>query len=677
MKLYKSLFCIILFLASISINNYAVPAYPHLITKTQPNGEEITLRMKGNENLHWMESEDGYSLLYRQDKYIVFATKDEKGNMIPSNVIAQKKANRSIEVQNLLKRTPKNIQFSQQQKETLLQINELTLRSSNNSSQAMVGKVNVICALMEFPDKPFSHTVEEFEQLMNQMGYSNGAQRGSVRDYFLESSYGQLDVSITVVGICKAKNDHTYYGQSDVRYAVELAKEAADFAFSVVNPSNYDKDGDGYIDAFHMIFAGYGEETGGGEDCIWSHQATFYPASVYGNKRMNTYSCSPELRGNPGDNPQKGMTYIGVICHELGHILGAPDYYDTDYEGSGGYFPGTGSWDLMADGSWNNSGATPAHFNMFQKIHFGWVKATELNVSQRIAEMPNSTENPVAYLIKSTNSSEYYILENRQQLGFDTAVPGSGLLIYHINYQPEKFDQNRVNAGHPQGVYTVAANSKYKVPTENPDSYGVINAAGSLFGINSWMSNREFSDDTTPSANLFSGEKLGKSLTDIRQNTRLMSFNFNVETTNLNLTATIERDRVTLRWDAPETDKTIKGYNIYKNNAFILFSTQNSFRETVRAEGEYIYGVSVLFDDYESEIEKVIVNMNWTNIESIDLIDEDIPVELLFYTLFGQLIRKETGYIQQIQQQINLPAGIYILQIRQGQAVSTSKFTVR
>ena len=677
MKAYKTLFCVILFLVSISINSYAVPAYPNLITKTQPNGETISLRMKGNEELKWMESEDGYSLLYGQDKYIVFAIQDEKGNMIPSNVIAQNKANRSIEVQNLLKKTPKNIQFSRQQKETLFQINQLTLRSSTrlSSSTSAVGKVNVICTLVEFPDKPFSHTVEEFDQLMNQIGYVNGNQRGSVRDYFLENSYGQLDLAITVVGIYRAKRNHAYYGQTAYEYAVELAKEAADFAFKLVNPADFDNDGDGYIDAFHFLFAGYGEEAGGGEDCIWSHRTVFSPAFLYGNKRMNGYSCSPELRGNTGND----MTHIGVICHELGHIFGAPDYYDTDAEDSGGYFDGTGSWDLMADGCWNNSGATPAHFNMFQKILFGWLEPIELSVSQRVEEMPNSVENPVAYVIKSTNPSEYYILENRQQLGFDASVPGSGLLIYHINYRQELFDQNRVNAGHPQGVYPVAANSSYKIPTGSPNSYGFINTAGCLFGINSLFSKREFSDDTTPSAILFSGERLGKSVTDIRQSSRLFSFNFNVETTNLNLRATTERDRVTLRWDIPETDKTIKGYNIYRNNQFILFTTQNSFRETLRAKGEYTYGVSVLFDDYESEIEKLIVNIDWTGIESIHahLIDENNPAELLFYTLSGQLALREIVYTQESLYSVNLPAGIYILQIKQDQAVSTSKFMVK
>ena len=89
-------------------------------------------------------------------------------------------------------------------------------------------------------------------------------------------------------------------------------------------------------------------------------------------KTISKYSCSAELRGTSGTN----ITRIGVICHEFGHVLGAPDYYDTDYSTSGQY-DGTGSWDIMAAGSWNNDGATPAHHNAYTKISvYGWATAS-------------------------------------------------------------------------------------------------------------------------------------------------------------------------------------------------------------------------------------------------------------------------------------------------------------
>ena len=65
------------------------------------------------------------------------------------------------------------------------------------------------------------------------------------------------------------------------------------------------------------------------------------------------YSCAPELRGNRGS----GLSRIGVHCHEIGHSFGAMDFYDTDYEVNGEY-AGTGQWDLMASGNWNNEGVS-------------------------------------------------------------------------------------------------------------------------------------------------------------------------------------------------------------------------------------------------------------------------------------------------------------------------------
>ena len=91
---------------------------------------------------------------------------------------------------------------------------------------------------------------------------------------------------------------------------------------------------------------------------------------------MQKYSCSAELRGNSGSY----LTRIGVICHEFGHVLGAPDYYDVDYT-TGGSFEGMGDWCIMAGGSWNNNGATPAHHNGFTKVAlYDWATATTLIV---------------------------------------------------------------------------------------------------------------------------------------------------------------------------------------------------------------------------------------------------------------------------------------------------------
>ncbi|MDR0866109.1 MAG: M6 family metalloprotease domain-containing protein [Candidatus Symbiothrix sp.] len=687
MKLNKFflLFLLVLFLSG---KASAVPAYPYPIKITQPNGEEITVKMKGDEWMKGMESEDGYSLLYDEDNYIVYATQNEKGDLTPSKIIARDVELRSDEAKILLKNTPKNLQYSKEQREILLQMRNITEKATlrSRSPQSTIETAKAICALIGFPDKPFQYTQEDFDKLMNQVGYRKGIQKGSVKDFYLENSYGQLELIVTVTGPYTAKYNHAFYGENDKNeqdmYPDSLAREAADFAFNepTINPADFDNDGDGYIDTFHFLYAGYGEEAGAPANCIWAHKYGFWPALTYGRKKLDTYSCSPELRGSTGTN----ITYIGPICHELCHVFGAPDYYDTDGEGNGGDFTGTGNWDLMATGSWNNDGATPAHINMFQKMGFGWVNPVELTLPQTIKEMPNSAENPVAYVIKSTNPNEYYVLENRQKTGFDAGVPGAGLLIYHVNYKASDFWQNTVNNKHPQGVYVVAANSTNEIPTGTPASYGLINNAGCAFPGTGIPAKADFTDQSVPSAFLWSGDKLGKTVTNITKTGKFVSFDFMSPVLNLNLKAQLVEDKITLTWEKPASEKQITGYKVYFNDQLVLRTTGTAYRRTVTAEGTYIFGVSVLFENgEESAVQEVEIIVNWTAINPIqsnpalvypnsikqgetinlDMGDNISNAGLSVYTLSGQLVLQKQVNTQYSQHIIDLPKGIYILKI--------------
>lgn len=393
----------------------AVPAYPGLVKLLQPDGEEVTVYMRGDEKVHWMESPDGYSLLYDKDKRIVFAATGETGNMIPSSIVYRDALLRSS-IDTQLADIPKRLRYSASQVSMLKEIWNVTKSSMERAApKAATGTVHAICPLVQFPDRLFSKTKEEFDQLMNQAGYAADGARGSVRDFYYENSYGQMNLTVTVAGPYTATRDLSYYGANEsgnhmnVYHMIELAKEVAAYTFNLpgIDPAGYDNDNDGYIDAFHFIFAGYGEEAGGNPNAVWSHELSgFTPSFTVGNKELDRYSCSPELRGSTGNN----IARIGVICHEMGHIFGLPDFYDADAGESGGNYTGTGTWDLMARGSWNgagNDGSSPAHINMYAKIQLGWVAPEVLDSPRDITGMPNSAKNPVAYVINTPVSGEY------------------------------------------------------------------------------------------------------------------------------------------------------------------------------------------------------------------------------------------------------------------------------
>ena len=684
------------FLVFLPQSIFSVPAYPHFITVKQPNGEEITLKMRGDERMKWMESEDGYSLMYDSDKNIVFAALDENEDMVPSAIRASDYAKRSPEVKAKLKNIPKGLQYSKNQKQIFRQVwkmRENSLFRSLKSSQATT-KAKAICALIGFPDKPITKSLSEFELLMNQIGYSAGSARGSVRDFYLENSYGQLDLIVTVVGPYVAANDWAYYGENDATgndaHAVDLAREAANFAFNEANidPADYDNDGDGYIDAFHFLYAGYGEESGADSDCIWAHMWGFSRPLIFGDVRLDVYSCSPELRGSRGSS----ITSIGPICHELCHIFGAPDFYDADGPESGGDFLGTGDWDLMASGSWNGNGDSPAHINMYQKIDFGWVNPIELNSTQTITDMPNSALNPVAYTIQTPTPGEYYVLENRQQEGFDRNVPGTGLLIYHVSgITRQSLEWNEINTGHPQKVYPVYASSSLELPTGSPNSYGAINSSRCTFNTN----RNSFSSSTIPSMFTWERVVVSKPITQIKEINGLISFQF--MSISINLTASIEGNQITLNWTAPDSNREIKGYNIYRNDQFIGFINQPIFKEIVRESGIHSYSVAIKYgDDSESDretvdVEVILTSMDW--VEKTPALIYPNPIEqgsilflnmgeyaekadLFFYNVSGQLVLHTQTSLSISQHTINLPRGMYILKLKKGSETEVFKLKI-
>ena len=225
--------------------------------------------------------------------------------------------------------------------------------------------------------------------------------------------------------------------------------------------------------------------------------------------KIDRYSCAPELRGNRGS----GISRIGPHCHEIGHALGAMDYYDTDYE-TGGNYSGTGKWDIMASGSWNNDGICPADFNPYVKVYdFGWTEAKSLK-QDTINTIGLSSEKDNIYRVNTGTDKDYFLLENRNQQGFHTAEPGKGLLFFHIGPRLEsRASTNTINSTYPQQCYVVCASSSYKKPSSMVESYGDINSAGCPYPGTSQKT--DFSAMSTPAALTISGQNTSINITGI------------------------------------------------------------------------------------------------------------------------------------------------------------------
>ena len=284
----------------------------------------------------------------------------------------------------------------------------------------------------------------------NQQGFSLNNHVGSVRDYFLEQSYGLLNIDFDVVGPLTVSETRTYYGTApnnrlDDR-APEMVIEALKLADSLVNYADYDWDGDKWVDQVYVIYAG--ETKSQTQGYIWPHEWSLYTAKYFGcgsgyqtmdGVSIDTYAVSNELAGT---NLLQG---IGTACHEFSHCLGYPDFYDTGYTGgtAGQY------WDVLDGGCYNGPrgiGEIPSPYTAYERWSAGWIDLIPLTKACKVKDMPAINEEGVAYVIKNTgNSNEYYILENRQKVSFGTGNGGHGLMVWHIDYSKTAWQDNCVN----------------------------------------------------------------------------------------------------------------------------------------------------------------------------------------------------------------------------------------
>ena len=514
-------FCLLAFVFRSSYT-FAVPAYPYRTTVRTANGKAAIIYMRGDEHQKYAITEDGYTLMNDTDGWW-YANMVNDGGIMKSDYRLMAIEDETEELRRFKADCPKEIKPSKIIQNEQERVQEVYRASSN---EPITGERHALVIMMQYKDLAFKKSKEDFGALFNTTEYKEDEATGSVRDYYRFASQGQLDYISDVYGPYTSKHSMRFYGGnasiggSDSN-PLELCIEAIKSLPDDVDFSLYDNDGDGVVDNVHIIYAGYGEEAGASADAIWAHE---FPHRITLRNEVgysfSGYSCSPELRGNRGSN----ITNIGVICHELGHSLGAMDYYDTNY-GTGGEYDVTGQWDIMASGSWNDNGRTPSNFNPYvRSTVFGWNPQTELGPNEHITLPRMEVGNPelsIIYRVETGKSGDYFLLENRQKYGFDAALPGAGLMIYHVHPNIDRYNStNTINATSPQGLYPVCAT--YSEPSKK--KYGNINSAECPFpGSNNI---RAFSPTTSPAAIAWNGSPAKVSISYITMKTSDGSISF-------------------------------------------------------------------------------------------------------------------------------------------------------
>ena len=414
---------------AVAMGAMAIPAKPGPIVVTEADGTERTVYMYGDEDFHYMTDESG-QWVEMQD-----------GRLVPVAALTAEEMTEA-RAKAFARRVPRKVQEAMQ-----------TAIPLNLAPRGLV-------ILVEFSDVEFrsENTLGAFKAMFDSESYSYNGATGSARKYFEDQSFGQYTPVFDIVGPVKMPNNQRYYGEND-RYGndshpddmIITACQMADTAFDV-DFSIYDNNHDNVVDFVYVIYAGRGEADGGATYTIWPH--TSYIFDSYGRaiyldgKRLNTYACSNELMSSGFGLVRDG---IGAFCHEFSHVLGLPDHYATNNSPT----KQTGDWDLMCSGSYNNNSNTPPSYTAYERFFVGWSKPIILNEPVTIDSMQPLSTSGEMYIITETgesnlkgndpNPTQFYMLENRQRIGWDGYIPGDGILITKIDYDYRRWTMNNVN----------------------------------------------------------------------------------------------------------------------------------------------------------------------------------------------------------------------------------------
>lgn len=516
----KKLYLMLSMLFAFGAAANAIPAKKLQKVITLTNGTQVSVELRGDEYLSWWEGTDGtaYRATADENVFEAFDLEAQKPAAAARRArTEQGRVARLARVKNSLKGADDK------------------MRGLGGDHITYKGVKKGLVVLVDFKNKKFAdgHDLEYYKNVINGKDFSDEEEGyvGSVRDYFLAQSNGQFELDFDVVGPVTMSKNYGYYGndgayQKDEK-VYEMIKEACDGIQDKVNLKDYDWDGDGEADQVFFLYAGLGQASGGSAGTIWPHESElrYWPCGVlsYPTGKINTYACANELQPETQGSSRYISAGIGTICHEFSHCLGFADMYDTT--GGGGY--GMSVFDVMDQGSYNGNGFVPCNYTAFERIYAGWVEAIELIDPATVKDMKSVSDYGRPFIMYNyKNTNEYFLMENRQNTGWDKGLYGSnGLLIVHVNYVPSRWANNSVNSS-----------------AEKIQCCTVVNADGSRentqyslqgdlypYEVKGVTMNDEFTDESEPAAKLYTKNSdnsyaLGIPITNIKRSKGSISF---------------------------------------------------------------------------------------------------------------------------------------------------------
>lgn len=360
---------------------------------------------------------------------------------------------------------------------------------------------DIVILCVDFPDKvaqlPVSTIYNRFFSTTLNSGYT-------FTNYFNEISYNKYIPVGNVYGWYRLPQNSSYYLGADNGMGTypnnyqKLVEDALDiFRIDNIDMSIHDKDYNTILDYLFIVHSGGEAAATGLSTDFWAHVSQISPKIVNGYI-YRYYASSAEYIISPILNQVSG-----VDCHEHAHLLGIPDLYNATSSGVGQY-------SLMGNGNWSGNGLTPTHIDPRGKIRAGFINPLS-NVTGTVS-IPSIETNNITIKYTTDNLLEYYLIENRQNIGFDINLISNGILIWHIN----DFYYNNNNPCYH--VKLVQADGRTDIENNiNSGDFGDT-YPGSTY-------NRFLNEFTTPSTILCDGAYSVLDISNISNSSNTMTYN--------------------------------------------------------------------------------------------------------------------------------------------------------
>jgi immune inhibitor A len=274
------------------------------------------------------------------------------------------------------------------------------------------GTLPLLVLLAGFPDRPLARPPAAFTD-------GDAAPVPRLVAYWREVSAGRLNVVPHVVPrVLRLPARRATYVNQPARMAADALA-----AFAAGDPDAAERAARDAAVGVLVFFAGAGREShvdGGDPGDPWSNYAVL-PDAPWG---IGNAVVVAEEEVPPFAN-------FGVLCHEMGHLLGLPELYAT----GGVPQEGIGVWGLMGQGTWIGKGDAPPFPEAWSRLRLGWADVETITAGRARVTLPAAETSPRIVRIAPAGGppGEYWLLENRRRIGADARLPGEGVLVWHVD----------------------------------------------------------------------------------------------------------------------------------------------------------------------------------------------------------------------------------------------------